>query len=296
MSGGKRKSLSNMLVLVLVVGAALLRSMHQSYHSVHQSALFHEQLEHSKLPSELSSELGLHRNGNSKISLVKETIKRNMIGQQPIYFIVTASLGETITILPGQFLPLDKKIRMSQYRRCITRLVEVTARMDAKIIIVEGNGKRKTELDEFGLDVFYTNNNRLKTGNKGMKEHLDILDCMTYYNITDSDFVVKMTGRYFVHYNSSFIKIVAEPNFQQDAVIKFGSFLKPVDYQMEDCITGLIGMRARYIRSIRVPQETEAIEWCWARASYMIRSAYLTVIQGPLGLDICPASNTYFSV
>jgi hypothetical protein len=154
----------------------------------------------------------------------------------------------------------DKDLRISQYRRCIARLVEVTARMDVKIIIVEDNGKRKTELDELGLDVFYTNN-KLSTGNKGIKELHDILDCivtcMTHYNITDADFVVKNTGPYSVHYNSSLMKIIAEPDFNQDAVMKLGSFLKPnVDYEMQDLITGLLGMRARYIKSICMPQET----------------------------------------
>lgn len=47
-------------------------------------------------------------------------------------------------------------------------------------------------------EVYYTLNNNVQTNNKGYKELQDILDCIVKYNINDSDFIVKMTGRYIL--------------------------------------------------------------------------------------------------
>ena len=60
-----------------------------------------------------------------------------------------------------------------------------------KIIVVENNGKRDTFLDMLNCEVYYTENNFKQTGNKGVKELHDILDCIDKYNINDSDFIVK---------------------------------------------------------------------------------------------------------
>jgi hypothetical protein len=213
-----------------------------------------------------------------------------------LFFIVTTVLSEYVQVDPGTVKKLEQGIRHAQYRRCIKRLINVTRGLNATMIIVEGNGQRQTMLQEFGLSVLYTRNNLMKTVNKGKKELQDILDCIAHFGMVDSDFVVKVTGRYLVHDDSPFIKILSNPNFDLDALIKFGSFFKPVDFQMEDSVTALIGMRAGYIKKISIRSEAECIEHSWARISYWIPISRLGVVKTRLGIDICPGSNTYFSI
>ena len=87
-------------------------------------------------------------------------------------------------------------------------------------------------------EVYYTENNFKQTGNKGLKELHDILDCIDKYNINDSDFIVKMTGRYILDDNSEFINIIKNiHNTNYDCVIKYGPYNNPVNYKMDDCIT-----------------------------------------------------------
>ncbi len=251
----------------------------------------------------LSFHASIHQSSQHRVSsiglnwtVLPETTPSPAKTSARLVFIVTTVLSEYIEVVPGTRKKLEQDVRQAQYRRCITQMITVTRGLNATIIIVEGNGKRKTMLEEFGLSVFYTSNNLMETINKGKKELQEILDCIAHYGIMDSDFVVKVTGRYFVHEDSPFIKMLSNPNFDLDALIKFGSFHKPVDFQMEDSVTGLIGMRAGYIKMIRIRSETECIEHSWARISYLIPSSRLGVVQGRLGIDICPGSNTYFSI
>jgi len=197
-----------------------------------------------------------------------------------IYFIVTTSLFN------------DCAVRRQQYIEGISRLKKLASH---KIIIVENNGKRKTFLDELGCDVLYTDNNRfIQTENKGYVELKDVIDCMDAYDMTDSDFVVKMSGRYLLHDDSEFMRVV-NANTTYECVIKYGSYMKPVDYKMEDCITGLIGMSCRHIRRITFPERHQCVEWMWARATYGIDDDKLYKVS-QLGIDICPENVPYFKV
>eukprot|EP00277_Geminigera_cryophila_P042233 CAMPEP_0173116958 /NCGR_PEP_ID=MMETSP1102-20130122/49805_1 /TAXON_ID=49646 /ORGANISM="Geminigera sp., Strain Caron Lab Isolate" /LENGTH=286 /DNA_ID=CAMNT_0014021083 /DNA_START=307 /DNA_END=1167 /DNA_ORIENTATION=- len=232
----------------------------------------------------------------SNTGMIKAKLSQREQNFLPFYFILTASFGDEIQLYPGTRSKLDKGVRLTQYQRCVGRLLEVTRHLQTKIILVEGNGKRKTPLDDLGIEVFYTDNNKLLTQNKGSKELQDVIDCMMHFNIQETDFVVKVTARYLVHYNSSFMDILSQPGFDFDAVIKFGSFLNLSDEQNGDCLTGLIGMRANFVKQIRMPTEEQSVEGAWAQASVLIDKARLKVIVGPLGLDICPGSNHYFSV
>ena len=140
---------------------------------------------------------------------------------------------------------------------------------DTKIIFVENNGKRETYLDELGCDVFYTNNNSLPVKNKGYKEIRDVLDCIAAYNIQDTDFVVKLTGRYIVERDSPFMAALqAEP--QPDCIIKYSNYFTHSLRRIRDCIGGLIGMKCAYVKRIELPSETEAGEWKWAGVTYLI--------------------------
>jgi hypothetical protein len=193
------------------------------------------------------------------------------------------------------------KLRESQYVEGITKLSQVIRDLNienSKIIVVENNGKRETLFDtlvlDIGAEVYYTENNSKQTSNKGTKELQDVFDCITKYNIQDTDFIVKMTGRYVLEDNSEFMNAVKDiHNTKYDCVIKYGPFWKPVDYKMDDCNTGLIGMSCFYVKQIEYPYESECVEIRWAKATYLMDDAKIHMVN-QLGINICPSSNTYF--
>jgi hypothetical protein len=165
-----------------------------------------------------------------------------------------------------------------------------------KIIIIDNNGVKTTFLDSFGLEVFYTRNNFLQKVDKGYKELKDILDCITRYNILDSDFIVKITGRYILKENSEFMNTIKNLHIKNyQCVIKYGSYIKPVNHKMNDCISGLIGMSCFYIKQIKYPKIKECIEWKWAEITNLIEDKNIYICS-KLGINICPGSNKYFSV
>ena len=204
-----------------------------------------------------------------------------------LYFIVTTCLFN------------ECPIRKNQYINGINQLKQIIKNLNIenyKIIIVENNGNRYTFLNMLDCEVYYTKNNFLKTGNKGIKELQDILDCIDKYNINDTDFIVKMTGRYILNDNSEFMNIIKNiHNINYDCVIKYGSFFKPVNYKMNDCITGLIGMSCYYVKLIEKPNENECVEWKWGKVTNLIDDKKICLVNN-LGINICPGSNKYFKV
>lgn len=192
-----------------------------------------------------------------------------------IYFILTACIID------------DSATREKEYFTAYTALecaIQTLGIKDTKIIIVENNGKRETYLDELGCDVFYTENNTLPTRNKGKKEIQDVLDCIQAYNIQDTDFVVKLTGRYVIETGSPFLTALqAEP--LPDCIIKYSNYLTHSPTRNRDCISGLIGMKCKYVKQIELPNETEAAEWKWAGVTYFIDEAR-TVNLNMLGLHM----------
>ena len=204
-----------------------------------------------------------------------------------IYFIITTCIFN------------DCLRRQSQYINGINKLNQVIKNLNFdnyKVIIVENNGIRNTFLDTLGCDVYYTENNNLGTFEKGCKELHDILDCINKYNINDSDFIVKMTGRYILNDNSEFMNIIKNiHNTKYDCVIKYGPYFKPVNYKMDDCITGLIGMSCLYVKKIEKPNQNECIEWKWGKVTNLIDDKKIYIVNN-LGINICPGSNDYFAV
>jgi hypothetical protein len=202
-----------------------------------------------------------------------------------LYFIVTAYVN-------------SNPLRQEQYINAINKLKEVLCNnnfVDYEIIIVENNGQRETYLDTLGCKVHYTNNNWISINNNGVKEIKDVWSCIDAYNIQDNDFIVKMTGRYLLNDDSQFIAEVQKLNdTRYDCIIRYGSFNGPVNYQMEDCITGLIGMRSSYIKQIELLREG-CIEWNWAKVTYKMEKDKICILD-TLGINICPGSNTYFLV
>ena len=204
-----------------------------------------------------------------------------------IYFIVTTSIFNNCSIRKNQYIEGINKLK---------KILQDLIFKNYKIIIVENNGKRDTFLNTLDCEVYYTENNFIKTDNKGIKELQDILDCIDKYNINNTDFIVKMTGRYILNDNSEFMNIIKNIHITQyDCVIKYGSYFNPVNYKMDDCITGLIGMSCLYVNQIEKPNEKECVEWKWGKVTNLINDKKIYLVN-KLGINICPGSNNYFNV
>lgn len=200
-----------------------------------------------------------------------------------IYFIVTTSLINT-----------DFEIREQQYINGITTLksiVKNNIEKDYKIIIVENNGSRKTFLNDIHNEVLYTNNNSCCMLNKGNTELMDIKDVISNYNIQPNDFIVKLTGRYIIQDNSDFINNLNE---DYDCIIRYGSYMNPCNENYDDCVSGLIGMKCKYINTIQFAEPNKPIERQWANATHNIKKNKIKKLD-KLGLKMCPGSNTYFT-
>jgi hypothetical protein len=205
-----------------------------------------------------------------------------------IYFLITTSYYE------------DNDTRKTQYIYGIQKVLSSIQSNKIKPIIIENNGKRNTFFDDFGIDVFYTNNNRLNTRNIGTKELKDVIDCIHYYNITDNDFIVKMTGRYILSDDSFFIKKINEIANGKDieCIIRYDGYgSEPSIFKIPDCITGLIGMKCKYVKTMN-NIDNNSIEVKWAEKSFEIPDEKLEIIQDKLGIYIWPTNyrDDYFLV
>ena len=196
------------------------------------------------------------------------------------YLIITTSL-------------IDKNYdsRKRQYTRGIQTAKKLVP-SDYKIIIVENNGKRDTFLDNFELDVFYTNNNKdIVSGNKGKKELQDIKDIIQHYNIKDDDFIVKLTGRYFIQDNSDYFSYI---NKDIDFVGKFGNYsrCKP-NPKSTRCGTGMVGMRVKYIKNIPDLDEDTHLEDAWGKLVCECIEPSRAIKLDILNLLMAPGCNLY---
>lgn len=206
-----------------------------------------------------------------------------------IYIIITTSIFS------------ECEIRKNKYIKCINNLNNIIKEnnIDCYIIIVENNGLRQTYLDNLNCKVYYTNNNiNINTGNKGHKELQDIIDCIQYFKIQDNDFIVKMTGRYFLHKDSNFIYELKNNVTKYDAIIRYGScFFNPKNIKRnnDDCCSGLIGMTCHYIKLIKPISETHPIEKDWAKITHLMNKNRICHLHY-LGIDICPLNKKYYSI
>lgn len=186
-----------------------------------------------------------------------------------IYFLVTCSL---IDKHPTEWIiKIPEEYRSKEYAVGFETILNISRHIPySKVILIENNGKRETFLDLYkGCETFYTNNNMIKTKNKGLKELKDIKDCIEHYNISDDDFVVKLSGRYRITDPSPFIEALKYLE-GIDCILRYGSFNRPSNTRVKDCITGLIGMRCKYVKQIEEPHENDPVEWKWAWVTYEI--------------------------
>lgn len=205
-----------------------------------------------------------------------------------IYWILTTSLIEK-----------DFEKRKEQYIRGIQSVLTLLENIDVKIIIVENNGSRTTFLDMFSsqCSIYYTENNKLDT-HYGVKELYDILSCIDHFKIKDDDYVVKMTGRYYLNISSCpFADEIKNLNTTHyDAVLKYGWWEKPSSTKVEDCILGLICMKTKYVKQIDASFKIDHLEHRWARVTLPIPDKSVKVMDR-LGIYISPgAIQTPFEV
>ncbi len=117
---------------------------------------------------------------------------------------------KTYFIVNACILDSEPSLRDEQYKNGISKLIELTKDMEnIQIIIVENNGANQKYLEDYNgvnCTTFYTNNNRnIETGNIGIKELIDVINCINRFDIGDDDFIVKMNGRYVLNDDSEFI-------------------------------------------------------------------------------------------
>jgi hypothetical protein len=160
---------------------------------------------------------------------------------------------------------------------------------ECRVILVEGNGKRETYLDDYArenprVEVMYTENNvKITTTNKGKKEMCDIIEVVgSHPEIGEKDMVVKMTGRYRLGADSPFIRYLFEdascdPSARSartdyhDALIRTGAFMYPSQEVKDrchyDCVSGLFAARAWIFQRefpyyMKYLKDYEWMEWC----------------------------------
>jgi hypothetical protein len=208
-----------------------------------------------------------------------------------IFWIITTSLIEE-----------NKEERETQYTRAISDVVRRCSGLPIKIIIIENTGRSESFLDKLGAEVFYTKNNSIPAKNYGIKELCDVLECIQHYSIEDDDHIVKMTGRYFLSEACPFLDaIVGLDHTPFDAIIKYGWWEPSPRTRHANCITGLICMKAKYIKQIQNPEHSDTttfLEHRSAEGTFPIADDLVCSLT-TLGIHInpkCNNNNTFFEV
>ena len=188
-----------------------------------------------------------------------------------IYIIITSSI-----INGNPDLKYDYNTRRNEYIQGITKLIQRCKGKPYKLVIVENSSllikKRftfevnKTFLEDFQIPVIYTRNNAYNIQNYGTKELMDIKTVIDKLAINDDDFIVKMTGRYILYDHCPFFDEVDKlENTKYSAIIRFGSYMNfEKEREKDNCITGLIGLKCKYVKELYYPHEDVFVESVWA--------------------------------
>ncbi len=197
----------------------------------------------------------------------------NRSENRKIYFILTTCL------LSHKF-----EERRAEYTCAIQSLLQELQKLhhfkiDPFVYIVENNGARHTFLNDFEklstseipIQIIYTNHNQIHTSNKGLKELLDVAFLLQQIpHLSDHDMIVKLTGRYRVGAECTFLHTLYRDYDKYDAFIRSGAFMYPSQRLCErdpyDCLTGIFGVRAGIIRNnvdfyLKQLRDYEWIEW-----------------------------------
>jgi len=159
-----------------------------------------------------------------------------------IYLVITACLKPKVGID-------DEEHRKRTYIESITNTLKVLPE-GIKPIIVENNGPRPTFLDDFGVDVLYTDNNAHNFPSKAGNELADVKAVIEHLRIKDDDMVIKLTGRYKV-LSSTFFRHVMDDREGHDAFVKFFNVCTKMHTPGTDCVLGLVAMRAKYYKALQ---------------------------------------------
>lgn len=203
--------------------------------------------------------------------------------------------------------------RIAQYKLCINNYIMALKlnKINSKIIVIENSGKKNTPLDlsDSDVEIFYTKVNSLEY-EKGTKEICDIIESINYFNINDDDLIIKLTGRYFINMYSEFLTIIKNEicnnRKNYDCILRYGSFNSKI-YEKNDCVTGLIGIRCRYLKQLkelRIKKELNMkktdvinpIEHDWAEIINKNINVDKICELKKLNLYICPGKNDYFLI
>lgn len=227
------------------------------------------------------------------ISIIYTLKSRETFTQEPnIYIIITVCLLED-----------DYEKRKKQYIQGITSLLNyINAnkfRYKVVPVIVENNSQsEETFLNNFGIPVLYTHSNnkelcKINRTHIGEFEINDVHTVINKYKIHDDDFIVKFTGRYILTPESEFMEKLK--SLEYDAIIKFGHFSNPLMKKDGDCITGLIGMRANYVKQLKFTGRSIEHEWAEMASSMNDTRIYIPT---NLGVYIWPGlgATKYFLV
>lgn len=204
--------------------------------------------------------------------------------------------------------------RIAQYKLCINNYIMALKlnKINSKIIVVENSDKKNTPLvlSDSDVEILYTSVNSLEF-EKGTKEILDIIECINYFNINDNDFIIKLTGRYFINTYSEFLTIVKNDicnnRNNYDCVLRYGS-INNNRYEKNDCVTGLIGIRCKYLKQLKelriekelnmkkTDDEINPIEHDWSEIiNKNIKVEKICELK-KLNIYICPGKNDYFLI
>lgn len=214
-----------------------------------------------------------------------------------IWVIITTSLinesveGRDFKTRKPEYIVSIRKI-LNQFQGCNIVIVENNSTLERRFKI----GPHLTFLNSFNVPILYTQNNQFITRNYGMKELLDIFACIRHFNIPENDFIVKVTGRYMLADQSNFmreIKRLSETNY--DAILRYGSYMKhPAPNEKDkDCVTGLIGLRCKYVKQIEIPDEDTYVEQKWAKKISELDESKVCILT-ELGIFIRPENRTYY--
>lgn len=156
------------------------------------------------------------------------------------YLIITTSINNNYGIR-------DAAHREETYKDSISQTLKVLPE-GVKPIIVENNGQRPTFLDNFGVDVVYTDNNFKHFPNKGGNELADIKHVIRAYDMKDDDIVIKLTGRYKL-LSDVFLQTVIDEQEFYDAFVKFFNVCTLEFMPGKDSVLGLYALRVKYLKN-----------------------------------------------
>jgi len=232
---------------------------------------------------------------NERVFFSNRNRRRSPAIQMRIGKVINATVNVTTPIKPATPPPVDRTQikelneidRVNEYKESITtNLSRISDRI--KPIIIENNGQRRTFLDEFGVDVHYTENNKESFKHKGINELMDIKSAISAYKLKDDDIVIKLTGRYKL-IDDSFFQTVIKHMDSHDAFIKFFNVFTE-EFMENDCVLGLFAIRCKHLKTFEYDPELEIPETQFAEH---VRKSKCRIFElDRLGLS-CKFSDTY---